>query len=66
MTEEQKVAFINSQVACAMIKAMGMKTANDAAIDQHGYPPYQQHEFENLISEHSLGYNDVVGFFNHT
>lgn len=64
MTEEQKAAFVNSQVACALIKAMAMKSANDVAIDTHAYPPYQQYEFENLIMEHSIGYNDVVGFFN--
>jgi len=64
MTEEQKVALVNSQVACALIKAMGMKTANDAAIDRHSYPPHQEFEFSQLINEYSLGYNAVVNFFN--
>jgi len=64
MTGEQKAALINSQTACALIKAMGMKTANDAAIDQHACPPHQEFEFENLISDHSLDYNAVINLFN--
>lgn len=64
MTDEQKASFINSQVTCALIKAMGMKTANDLAIDTHAYPPYQEFEFGDLIQEYAIGHNDVINFFN--
>ena len=53
-------AFLNSQVACAMIEAMGMKAENEKRKAMGEYPIYFQQDFQALISKYQIGYNDAL------
>lgn len=63
MTENQKAAFVNSQVCCAGIKAMAMAADNRQKLMNHEYPIYGYEDFENIIGEFGIGSNDVIHLF---
>lgn len=60
MSPEQAAAFINSQVACAIIKALGMNAENAQRIAQGQALAYTEKDYVELINEHGIGYNDVL------
>jgi hypothetical protein len=64
MIDEKAVAFVNSQVACAMIKAMGYTAENAQRNAQQDSPAYVADDFERLINDHGIGHNDVIATLN--
>lgn len=60
MDEQARVAFIQSQTACAMIEAMGMKSENDKAVESHQGLYYTKADFDKLIEKYGLGHNSVL------
>jgi len=61
MTDEQKAAYINSQVVCARIEMEAMKMANKEKLTPG--LAYGEKAFRNLIAKYQIGHNDVIGFF---
>ena len=61
-TYEQRAAYINAQVACAMIEAMGMKAQNTYRKHIGEAPEYILKDFENLISEYGIDHNTTIGY----
>ena len=66
MNENQQAAFIMSQSACALIKAMGMQADNQRAAHDGEPPEYIGRAFNELIEEHGIGCNAVIGFWRGT
>ena len=63
VTDEQKAAYIHSQVACAMIEMFAMKAANHER-EQQGYAhAYGEDAFMELIDRYGISHNAVIGFF---
>ncbi len=66
MNEEQQAAYIQSQVACAMIEMEGMK-ANNLIRDGAGYSPlYGKDQFLELIERYDIDHTSVIGLFRGT
>lgn len=63
MTEQQQVAYIQSQVACAMIEAMGMFSKNMSNKTKGNDIEYMEEDFENLTLKYGIHNNAVIGFF---
>lgn len=63
MNKKQQVAFLNSQVACAMIELEAMKSANLERTMQNESLAYDEIDFFNLIKKYDLEYNDVCMLF---
>jgi len=55
MDKEQRIAFINSQVTCAMIQAMGMQAENKQREISQDSPAYVMDDFERLITDYDIG-----------
>lgn len=60
MNEEQKAAFLNSQVACAMIEAMGMQAENEQRKACGLSMAYTEDSFVSLIDKHGIGHNAAL------
>ena len=64
-TPEKRIAFLNSQVACALIEAQGMTAQNEEAkLNGSTQIPYLKYDFEQLIIKYGIGHNDVIGHLN--
>lgn len=63
MTSEQEAAYINSQVACAFIQALGMVAENTVCALRQEYPKYREDDFERLISQSGIHHNQVIDYF---
>lgn len=63
MTPEQQAAFINSQVACALIELAGMQAENTARQQLGQSPAYQEDSFQVLMRRYLIGHNEVLTFF---
>jgi len=61
-TPEQRAAYINAQVACAMIEAMGMQAENMHRENASGYVPYGEEAFDALIAKYGIDHNSVIGY----
>ena len=61
-TPEQRAAYINAQVACAMIEAMGMQAQNERRKWLGELPEYVLNDFEALISKYGIDHNNVIGY----
>lgn len=59
MSPEQKAAYVNSQVACAMIEALGMQAQNLAALHQGGGVKYLKDDFDELLNKYGIHHNAV-------
>jgi len=59
MTPEQKAAFVNSQVACALIEAMGMKAENQQRTHLGQSIAYGEEAFAALIEKYGIHHNAV-------
>ena len=62
MNENQRVAFVISQVACAMIEAMGMLAENNLRLVSLRSLAYGEQAFAVLIDKYKIGHNDVISF----
>ena len=61
MTEEQSTAFVNSQVACALIEMEGMKAENMQRQAQGHDMVYLEADFNSIQDRYEIGYNSVIG-----
>jgi len=64
MIDEQKAAFINSQVVCALIELAGMQAENTAREQLGQTLAYQEDSFQVMMRKYLIGHNDVLAFFN--
>ena len=62
MTDEQKAAFIQSQVACATIEAMGMVAENTDRQSRGFSIAYDEVAFDNLTRKYIISHNAVIEF----
>lgn len=62
MSDEAKVAFIQSQVACAMIEAMGMQAENSQRDHRGESMAYVEADFIVLIDKYGIRHNSVVSY----
>jgi hypothetical protein len=58
MTSQQVLLF--SQSACALVTAMGMQAENKQREFKGEAPAYTEDDFQKVISEHLIGWNDAV------
>ena len=63
MTPEQKAAYINGQVACALIEMESMKAENEAAKLRGDPPGYLRDDFLELIEKYAIAHNSTLGIF---
>lgn len=61
-TIAQRVAYINTQVACFLAELEGMKAANQIRAHREESPAYDELDFSRLESKYQLGCNDVVKY----
>lgn len=59
MTPEQKAAYVNAQVACAMIEAMGMQAENMGRVHRGTAMAYNDEHFSALIEKYGLHHNAI-------
>ncbi len=61
MTDEQNIVYIQSQIACATIRALGMQAENEQrkVLDQS--MAYTDEDFYSLIEEYGIHHNAVIG-----
>lgn len=59
MTPEEKAAFINSQVACALIEMEAMKAENAACAIRCETPAYGAHAFRALIDKYTITHKHI-------
>lgn len=64
MNNEQRVAFINSQVTCAMIEAMGMQAENRQREIQQESPAFVADDFNRLQIKYGIDHNSVIEYLN--
>jgi hypothetical protein len=57
-------AYLNSQVACAMIEAMGMQAENEQRKANGLSMAYVEKDFIALIDRYGLGTNSVISLLN--
>jgi hypothetical protein len=57
-----KVAYLNSQIACAMIEAMGMQAENKQREIMGNSPAYVEDSFMELLTKYGLHHNSVITF----
>jgi hypothetical protein len=62
MSEEQRIVYINSQIACAQIKAMGMQAENLSRVHSGDEVKYFEKDFEALTQEYMIDHNSVIGY----
>ena len=57
MNETSRAAFLQSQVACAMIEAMGMQAENEQRKAVGHSMAYTEDAFVQLIDRYGIGHN---------
>ena len=62
MNEEQRAAYIQSQVACAMIEALGMQAENQQREIQGESMAYVAEHFDKLQNKYGIDHNSVILF----
>ena len=63
MNDEQNVAYVNAQVACALIEMEAMKAENLIKASR-GLPPlFGTKDFNALIEKYGIHYNAVITQF---
>ncbi len=63
MTREEKVAYVNAQVACALIEMEGMKADNMQRKAVGDSMAYNHADFLEVIERYSIHHNGVIGEF---
>ena len=64
MSEERMIAFVNSQVACAMIEMEAMKASNTNREMRGEAIAYAEEAFIALINKYGIGHNTVIETLN--
>lgn len=62
MDQNERAAFIQSQAACAVVKALGMMADNQHRLSLGHTIAYDGDAFRELIDEHGIGHNAVVDY----
>lgn len=62
MTKEEKIVYLQSQIACANIRLEAMKAENEAGKINGTFPAYTQFHFSDVIEDYGLGSNQVIEF----
>lgn len=61
-TAEKRVAYINAQIVCAQIEAMGMVAENKFR-EYNGLPvAYKDEDFSSLINKYGIRHNAVIEY----
>ena len=60
--DEARIAFINSQITCAQIKAMGMQAENLSRVHSGDEMKYFEKDFEAISDEFCISHNAVIGY----
>ena len=60
MSDEQNAAYVNAQVACAMIEAMGMQAENQQRAHRGESIAYAEDHFNALITKYGIHHNAVL------
>jgi hypothetical protein len=55
-----KVAYLNSQITCAMIEAMGMQAENEQRKIMGNSPAYVEDSFMQLLTKYGIHHNAVI------
>lgn len=63
MTDEQSAAYVNGQVACANIEALGMQAENKQCEIKGNPIPYTYQHFNALIEKYAIHHNAVIEQF---
>lgn len=58
MNPEQQVAFIQSQIVCALAEMEAMRIENFGEVKK-----WSADDFRNIPYRFGIGHNDVIGFF---
>ncbi len=56
----RNVAYVNSQLMCAMVELEAMKSANRSRERQNLALAYSEGDFRSLIDKYQMGHNSVV------
>lgn len=63
MTPEQSAAFIAAQAVSAFARVMGMQAENMQRQSEGNAMAYVEMDFENVVHEHVLEFDEVIKFF---
>jgi len=63
MTDEQTVAYVNAQVACALIEMEAMKAENLRRTASKLPPIYKERDFNALITKYGIHHDAVISQF---
>jgi len=63
MTDEQKASYVLTQVAAALIEAMGMAAANLWRVQQDMDIQYDEGVFQAIITRYGLHHNNIMELF---
>jgi hypothetical protein len=63
MDREQQIAYINSQIVCAMAEIEGMKANNKMREDRQEALAYGENDFIDIPAKYSLDHNSVIKLF---
>jgi hypothetical protein len=63
LSEEQKVAYIQAMVACALIEMEGMKAENQHRLNCGESIAYGKEQFDGIIERLGIHHNGVLGLF---
>lgn len=59
MTPEQKAAYVNAMVACALVEMYAMMAANEDADRRKVIRPYGEKNFRDLIEKYGIHHNAI-------
>ena len=59
MTDDQNTAYVLSQIACAVIEAMGMQAENQQRAHRGEAMAYRENDFNALIEKYGIHHNAV-------
>ena len=60
ITSLKSIAYINSQVACALIELEGMKALNREREINNQAPAFDRKAFNDLIKQYDIHHNGVI------
>lgn len=60
MNPEQRAAFLNSQVACALAEIAGMQAENQARAYLGQSPAYQEDSFAQISGRYGIDHNSAL------
>lgn len=60
MTDEQNIAYVQAQTACALIEAMGMQAENKKCEIMGETPVYDFVSFNAVIEKYGIHHNAII------